>query len=127
MSPHHADQHRLDQLQADVDLIIDSDAAFFTRHKDRRHRLRIAGRAEVEMLRAVHGEAEVRLPFYCLIRCFAPGSQVRHYVPNRAGIDTDISEACAAALFDHLAPAGSQAAEISTVVDVLSKNAEGRR
>lgn len=126
-----ADRRRLARLQEAVDIIVEGDRRFFARHHDRNHRLRLAGRAEVDMLRHVHGPGEVELPagerYYCVVRQVAPGCQVRHFAPNVEGIDCDVPESYAAALFDHLAPKGSAAADAETIVRVLAKNAGVRR
>ncbi len=126
-----ADRRRLERLQRAVDIIVESDRRFFARHHDRNHRLRLAARVEVEMLVHVHGPGEVDLPagerFYVVVRQIVPGCQVRHFAPNVDSIDCDVPESYAAALFDHLAPKGSAAADAETIVRTLSKNAEGRR
>ncbi len=131
MSASRADRRRLARLQETVDVIVEGDRRFFTRHHDRNHRLRLAARAEVDMLRHVHGPGEVELPagerYYCVVRQVAPGCQVRHFAPNVEGIENDLPEEYGRALFDHLAPKGSAAADAETIVRTLSKNAEGRR
>ncbi len=131
MNASHADRRRLARLQETVDIIVDGDRRFFARHHDRNHRLRLAARAEVDMLRHVHGAEDVELPagerFYVVVRQIAPGCQVRHFAPNVDGIDCDVPESHAAALFDHLAPKGSAAADAETIVRVLAKNAGVRR
>ncbi len=126
-----ADRRRLARLQEAVDIIVEGDRRFFARHHDRNHRLRLAARVEVDMLRHVHGGEDVELPaderFYVVVRQVAPGCQVRHFAPNVDGIDCDVPESYAAALFDHLAPAGSPAADAETIVRTLAKNAGVRR
>jgi len=125
-----ADRRRLARLQEAVHIIVEGDRRFFARHHDRNHHLRIAARVEVDMLRHVHGGKDVELPaderFYVVVRQVAPGCQVRHFAPNVDGIDCDVPESYAAALFDHLAPKGSAAADAETIVRTLSKNAEQR-
>ena len=131
MNASRAYQGHLARLQEAVDVIVEGDRRFFARHHDRNHRLRLAARAEVDMLRHVHGAEDVELPpgerFYVVVRQIAPGCQVRHFAPNVDGIDCDVPESYAAALFDHLAPKGSAAADAETIVRTLSKNAGVRR
>lgn len=131
VSASRADRRRLERLQEAIDLILEGDARFFARHSARNHRFRLAGRAEAEMLAHVHESGEVALPrgerWYCVVRQVAPGCQIRHFVPNVEGIDTDVPESYAEALFNHLAPAGSPAANAETVVRTMAKHAGGRR
>ena len=125
MSAARVSRRRIAQLQDKVDLILEADARFFDRHRDRNHRLRLAGQAEVEILQEIHA-TEFRIPpgerLYCVVRQIEPGTRMRNYVPNERELDTDIPEDQAAWLFDHLSPAGSQGARAEACIrQVLAK------
>ena len=121
-----AKRKRIERLQDEVDLVLDGDRRFFERHRDRNHRLRLAGQAEIEMLAEVHGPGEVRLPpgtrLYVVVRQIEEGARIRYFIPNDADLDTDIPEGQARWLFEHFAPAGSQAAKAeASVRNALAK------
>ena len=103
-----------------VERICDGDRAFFERHRDRSNRLRLAGAAEIETLAIVHGADTVRLPlgdrYYVVVRQVSPGNRIRIYRQNVDGIDCDVPESYAAALFDYIVPAGSQGARIEAAL-----------
>lgn len=111
---------RLAELGEAVERICDGDRAFFERHPERNNRLRVAGAAEIETLALVHGADTVRLPpgdrYYVVVRQVSPGNRIRIYRQNVEGIDCDVPESYAAALFDHIVPPGSQGANIEAAI-----------
>ena len=68
------------------------DRAYFARHPDRRHRVRVAGTAEV-IERTVLTAASPALPpglcWVALCKSFSPASRVRVIIPAPVGAPTD--------------------------------------
>ncbi len=94
-----------------LERLSESDQRFFNR-TGRKHRLRLAGRAEVDALVRVHGSQAARLPtgerMFALVKVPFDGAQLKQFVPNKADAETDVPEEFIAALFDRLSSRGPE-------------------
>lgn len=98
---------RLDHLMPELVAVLGSDLRFFRRRPDRRHRLRLAARAEVQEAAIRVGlKSEIPAGFraYCGLRQVAPGLTHRVFGYAPEGIETDVSEAEAAQAYAFLTP-----------------------
>ena len=104
-----------------------SDERFFAR-TGRRHRLRLAGRAEVDALAqaygspAVHCEPGERL--FAVVRAPFAGAHLKTFLPNKADSEVDVPEAFISALFDKLSSRGP---EMGVLEGALRRMAMGGR
>jgi hypothetical protein len=122
-------QHRqMKKLAARVDKITDADRKFFERFPHRQHRVRLAGRAEVEQDATLTGESPRRLPpdlsRYGIVKNIAPGVRLRLIVIGHEGWDTDASEQAARERFE--AARTSQISQIEQEMIELARNFGGR-
>ena len=86
----------------DIDAVLEGDRRFFERFPERRHRVRIAARAEVENLRAAV-RRPLHLPEGCqyltAVRHVAPGVRARVFLYATTDAPTDLPEEVAAEIF----------------------------
>ncbi len=96
-----------------LDRLTESDERYFAR-TGRRHRLRLAGRGEIDALAKVYGPEAVYLPagqrLYALVRVPFDGAHLRQFLPHREGAEVDVPEEFVSALFDRLASRGPEMA-----------------
>ncbi len=94
-----------------LERLSEADEVFFAR-TGRHHRLRLAGRAEVEALVRVHGPGAARCTpgerLFALVRVPFDGAHLKQFIPNKADAEVDVPEAFVAALFDRLASRGPE-------------------
>jgi hypothetical protein len=92
------------KLAARVDKITDTDRKFFERFPHRQHRVRVAGRAEIEQNALIVGEdIQRRSPgcnYYVIVKNLAPGTRLRMIVAADEDWDTELSEREARERFD---------------------------
>ena len=90
----------------DLDRITKGDERFFARHPHRHHRLRLAGRAEVEALKRIHGPEAARLNMgdrlFAVVKLAFAGGHLKAFTANKADAETDVPEILAAHLFDRI-------------------------
>lgn len=90
-----AQRRQIKKLAARVDKITSADRKFFERFPHRQHRLRLAGRAEIEY-EAVMADESNELPpgcrRYAVVKNIADGSRLRAIVIGDEGWDVDCSE-----------------------------------
>lgn len=102
--PRNAAQRRLDELSAANDRMSQADKKFFERFPDRRHRVRLAHKAEVEAGAVVNGMNPTRLPsefkHFVAVKFLSPDCRMRLGFIGLEGSETDVSEAVAAAIFE---------------------------
>ena len=93
-------------LSGGLDRALEIDRRFFERFPDRRHRVRLAAQSEVEGLGVAYGAKATRLEpgerWYAVVRWLADGAWLKVFVPERAGEESDVPEAWAAALYARL-------------------------
>jgi len=96
-----AQRRRVEALNEQIDKICQADRLFFERHPERRHRVRLASRSEVEQL-AVLGATVCPPGFrvYVAVRNVVSGVRFRTFRCAPVGMETDISEEGAAAIFE---------------------------
>ena len=96
---------------ASLDRLTEADERFFAR-TGRRHRLRMAGRAEVDALTRIHGVAKMRCApgerFFAVVRVPFIGAHLKAFLPNKTSAEVDVPEAFASALFDRLSSRGPE-------------------
>jgi hypothetical protein len=123
-----AQRRQMKKLAARVDKITDADRKFFERFPHRQHRVRLAGRAEVEQDALLAGESPRRLPadlsHYAIVKNFAPGVRLRVIVISDEGWDTDASEQSARERFE--AARTSQVSQVEQEMIELSRNLGAR-
>ena len=98
---------------AALDRLTEADDRFFTR-TGRRHRLRLAGRAEVDALVKAYGPQAGRWPveerLYAVVRMPFDGAHLRAFITHGADAEVDVPEEYASALFDRLSSRGPEMA-----------------
>lgn len=90
------------ELTAVVERVIDGDQRFFERRPDRRHRIRVAGRAEIALKELVEGRLMTLPPgyrWYAVVRNVAPGVRWRLFIRNVEGAATDLCETASRDVF----------------------------
>lgn len=99
-----AQRRQMKKLSIGVDKITDADRKFFDRFPHRQHRLRLAGRAEIEHNALLASEGIPRRSpnrnYYAMIKSLAPGWRLRMIVVGNECWDTDVSEQEARACFE---------------------------
>jgi hypothetical protein len=89
-------RRQLKKIAARVDQITDADRKFFEHFPLREHRVRLAGRAEIQYGALLAGESPRRLPpelyYYAIIKNVAPGARLRVIVIGDEGWDTQLSK-----------------------------------
>jgi hypothetical protein len=105
----------LKKLSARVDRITDADRKFFERFPNRRHRLRVAHRAEIEQGALVFCESVIPLPdgmiHFAAVRNVRTGFRLRVFFAGHAELDVDLSESAAWSVFMQLRTAEMEEAE----------------
>lgn len=123
-------QRRLDELSAANDRMSQADKKFFERFPDRRHRVRLAHKAEVEAGAVVNGVNPTRLPaeykHFVAVKFLSPDCRMRLSFIGLEGSETDVSEAIAAAIFDAAKSEQPRAAAIEESFRRALENREGR-
>lgn len=123
-----AQRRQMKKLAARVDKITDADRKFFERFPDRQHRLRVAGRAEIEQDALLAGKWPRRLPpelnHYVVVKNVAPGARLRITVVGDEGWDIDVSEQEARGRFEDART--SQVSEIEQEILELCRNLGAR-
>ncbi|KQT16176.1 hypothetical protein ASG40_18225 [Methylobacterium sp. Leaf399] len=89
-----AAQRRLKRLTAENETSILADARFFERRPDRNHRIRLASRAEVEMIRLLHPDNVITpgMRWYTSVRQIRKGVRLRGFTIGLADLDCDETE-----------------------------------
>jgi hypothetical protein len=112
----NAAQRRLNELSAANDRMSQADKKFFERFPDRRHRVRLAHKAEVEAGAVVNGMNPTRLPdefkHFVAVKSLSADCRLRVSFIGLEGAETDVSEAVAAAIFEAAKADRPQVAEI---------------
>jgi hypothetical protein len=120
------DQSRLAALARANEATIAADARFFERFPDRNHRIRVASRPEVDLLR--HQTGGVHKPLgtsvYAIVKQIRPGWRLRACVILESGFDTDQPEDECRRIYDDAARPRTQAHEIERQ---FAREAEGGR
>lgn len=102
--PRNAAQRRLDELSAANDRMSQADKKFFERFPDRRHRVRLAHKAEVEAGAVVNGVNPTRLPVefkhFVAVKSLSPDCRLRVGFVGLEGAETDVTEEIAAGIFE---------------------------
>jgi hypothetical protein len=116
------------KLAARVEKITNADRNFFERFPQRQHRVRLAGRAEVEQDALLAGESPRRVPpdlsHYAIVKNVAPGLRLRLILIGDEGLDIDVSEQEARERFE--AARTSQVSEAEQALIELSRNLGAR-
>ena len=93
---------QLQKLAEQVDRLVISDRVFFERFPHREFRLRHSDNAEVEQCDIFRG-SKIDLPegarWWTLVRNFAPGVRLRHFVTGPRNWEPDADEVTAARVF----------------------------
>ena len=101
-----AQRRQMKKLADQVDRVTQADRRFFERFPHRKHRVRIASRAEIEQQELLEGKA-MWAPGPCciltVVRNIAPGARLRLMIRGVEGAETDLSENVAAAIFNDAA------------------------
>ena len=101
----------VDINNAGLERLAEADDHFFTR-TGKRHRLRLAGRAEVDALVRIHGASVTRSApgerLFAIVRAPFDGAHLKAFVANRADSEVDMPEAFISALFDRLSSRGPE-------------------
>ncbi len=104
------------RLSGGLDRALEIDRLFFERFPVRRHRIRLATPSEVEGFAVAYGVGATRLKagkrWYAVVRWLSDGAWLKVFIPNRAGEETDVPEAWAAALYGRLAVHDGSVAEL---------------
>lgn len=102
-----AQRRELKKLSARVDKITAADRIFFERFKDRRHRVRVAARVEIEQAATAtaldeYVELPVGMTHFAVVKSIRPGVRIRAFFFADEGIDTDLCEEAVACMFERL-------------------------
>ena len=98
-----AQRRQMQKLAERVDRVTEADARFFERFPHRQYRVRLSGQAEIRQNEIIDGKpwappAGFRL--FTLVRSIAPGVRMRLYIPAPEGVETDVDEVTARAVFE---------------------------
>jgi hypothetical protein len=119
-------QRRLMQKLADrVDRASQSDRRFFERFPHRKHRVRLAGRAEIEQEELLRGAALWAPPpcrIFAAVRNVAPGIRLKLMIRGVEGAETDPTEEMAAAIFNDWATPRTWAVEAQMRAAVVRRD-----
>ena len=123
-------QHRqLQKLADEVDRITATDRLFFEQHPDRRHRVRLATRAEIRQQELLLGAVLWAGPggrIFAAVCNVTPGRRIRLLIGVEGAGITDLAEEAAAALFrDRTTP--HQAKEIEAAIRKAAEDRRGAR
>ena len=118
-----AQRRQMKQLAARVDKITDADRKFFERFPHRQHRVRLAGRAEIEQNALMTGEdsSAPGRSYYVIVKNVASGARLRAMVIGDEGWDIDVSEQQARERFE-AATYVSQVSEAEQALLELRRN-----
>jgi hypothetical protein len=98
-----AQRRELKRLSRRVDRITHADRKFFERFPGRRHRMRVAHRAELEQGALVLGESVIPLPdgmiHFAAVRNIRTGFRLRVFFAGNEMLDVDLSESAAWSVF----------------------------
>ena len=98
-----AQRRRMQKLADRIDLISEADRKYFERFPQRRHRVRVAGRVEIEGEEIIRGRAMSAPPgrqLYTAVRSARPGLRLRIMFHGPADADPELfSEAKARAIY----------------------------
>jgi hypothetical protein len=112
------EQHRkMEALGVKTDRITQADAKFFQRFLDRKHRVRLTSRAEIEQREIVEGKSFSPPPFcraYIAVKQIVQGIRLRLFVYGLENADTDMDEATARAIYE--SAAGPRTREIENAM-----------
>jgi hypothetical protein len=101
-----AQRREMRKLAEQVDRVAQTDARFFERFPNRKHRVRLASQAELGQYKIIDG-GPVFLPpgcrFFVAVRNVAPGARLRLFVRGLEFSETDLSEEMALAVFESAA------------------------
>jgi hypothetical protein len=103
MPKKHSGRQAANELAEQVSRITSADRLFFERHPNRKHRVRIAGKAEIaetEMFCGVHMDVRPDESIFAVVRNEAPGKRSRLLIPGPKDAETDLSEDMARELFE---------------------------
>jgi hypothetical protein len=101
-----AQRRQMQKLTDQVDKMSQADRRFFERRPDRKHRVRLASRAEIEQNELLEGKPQEIPPgcrVFTIVRNVAPGARLRLFVFALEGSETDLSEGIAKAAFEAVA------------------------
>jgi hypothetical protein len=102
-------RRQIEKLAPHVDRVADTDIAFFKKHPDRRHRVRLASEAEIAEAEIIEGkllQGPEEYRWFTIVRKL-PGVRLRVFVaaPAWAQVGIDVPEDVAASVFESAAPA----------------------
>jgi hypothetical protein len=115
----------MQKLAERVDRVKEADRLFFERFPRRKHRVRLASRAEIEQEELLRGAVLWAPPpcrIFAAVRNVAPGVRLKLMIRGVEGAETDLVEEMAAAIFNDWATPYTW-----TVEAQLRKAAEMRR
>lgn len=95
-------QRRQVRKNADkIDRVSEADRKFFRRFPQRRHRLRLAGMAELEQRVLVCGlDLQPGCQLFVIVRNIAPGHRMKVYAQLPEGLETDLPESAVKELWN---------------------------
>ena len=101
----------MQRLAEKVSRITSADRLYFERRPDRKHRVRLAGQAEIDEIELGSSGCSALRPkageqVYAFVRNKAPGKRLRILAPGPEGAETDIPEAMARQLFETIMAQG---------------------
>jgi hypothetical protein len=114
MKPTRAQRRQMQKIADRVDRVTQADRLFFERRPDRKHRVRLASRAELEQYELLEGRPASPTPGcrgFTVVRNIAPGARLRLYAYGLEGAETDLSESMAAAIYEATATPKSREIE----------------
>jgi hypothetical protein len=95
MTKNREQQRRLRELQKLVDKATESDRLYFERYPQRRHRVRLSHRAEIDQNELLGGEPLPVPPgfrWFTVVRNVCPGARLRVFTLNREDAEVDLDE-----------------------------------
>jgi hypothetical protein len=98
-----AQRRQMQKLADRVDRVKEADRLFFERFSHRKHRIRLAGRAEIEQQELIQGAVLWAPPpcrVFVVVRNIAQGIRLRLFTYGIEGCETDMTEEMAAAIFN---------------------------
>jgi hypothetical protein len=96
-------RRQLQRLSGEIDRLINADRSFFQRRPERAHRIRRAFAPEVAVLALLYRQIEdlpPHLAWFVAVRQMVPGTRARTFFVHPRGLDTDLPEETAAAVFE---------------------------
>lgn len=130
MALSRSNRRRFDRHQPSVDRVTAADAAFFDRHHDRTHRVRLAAAAEVAQNQIMAPDEDLTpVPgarWIVLVKQLRPGVRLRAFAQATGADDFDLSEAEARDLYDAKVRPGSRLHGIELQMQAALAKAEDR-